>query len=400
MKIAGIIAEYDPFHKGHAAHIAATKAENGGGDTHVVTVMSGNFTQRGNPALINKFRRAEMALNNGADLILELPIPWAMAPAENFAAGGVAILNALGCVDQLSFGSECGDVDALKRLSLLPTHPEHQAVLRKVLATGVPYAAAEQIVAEKLLDEKDAALLSNPNNTLAIEYIRASRQQGAEFDYFTLTRQGALHNENAPNDGFSSASLLRKQIREGNVDFASTYMPKAAFSILSDALKAGEAPSNPNQLSTALIAHLRRMKDEDFAHLPWLSEGLEHRLYKASRTAENLDALLEAVKTRRYPMSRLRRILWCALIGMTKEDVSGLPPYIRVLGMNEKGREILAAAQPTLPMLTRTAQVADLSEKAQRIFELECVATDLYGLTLPTPAPCGTEHTQKFIITK
>lgn len=398
LRIAGIIAEYDPFHKGHAAHIAATRAENGGNASHIVAVISGNFTQRGEPALISKFRRAEMALANGVDLVLELPLPWAMAPAENFAAGGVAILNALGGVDTLSFGSECGDASALKKIAELSTDGEYQNALRNALSSGIPYAAAGQIAVAQLLSKDAAEPLSTPNNTLAIEYMRAAMAQGANFDYFTLTRQGTLHNENAPNQGFAAASLLRNWMRSGNVESVAHYMPSPSFQVLKTAFEAGETPSDPYRLSTALTAQLRRMGEDAFARLPWLSEGLENRLYKCSRTSTNLEELLAEAKTRRYPMARLRRVLWAALIGITAEDVLGLPPYIRVLGMNGKGREILATARPTLPLLTRTAQLSDLSEKAQRIFQLECTATDLYALTLPKPQACGADHTHKFIV--
>ena len=173
MKIAGIIAEYDPFHNGHAAHISHPRSENGGNATHIVAVISGSFTQRGEPALLSKFKRAEMALACGADLVLELPMPWAMAPAEHFAAGGVAVLNALGCVDMLSFGSECGDVTSLRQLADISGNPLYQSALKRHLENGAPYAAAGQAAAESILGKEVANHLASPNNTLGIEYLRA-----------------------------------------------------------------------------------------------------------------------------------------------------------------------------------------------------------------------------------
>ena len=398
MRIAGIIAEYDPFHKGHAAHIAATRAENGGQATHVVAVMSGNFTQRGEPALISKFHRAQMALANGADLVVELPIPWAMAPAEYFAAGGVAVLKALGCVDRLSFGSECGNVATLQQLATLSVRSDYQETLRNILSTGVPYAAAGQAAATHLLGETAAAPLSSPNNTLGIEYIRAATAQQANFDFFTLQRQGALHNENAPNHGFASASLLRRYIRDGEIQNATNYMPSQAVSMLHKAQADGKIAVHTDRLESALLGQLRRMDERDFLQLPWISEGIENRLYRATRSAANYDELLTAAKTRRYPMARLRRVLWSALIGMTAADCIGLPPYIRVLGMNQQGREILNAASPTLPILTRTSQLKELDSRCQRIFDLECAATDLHALSMTVPDPCGTDHTHKIIV--
>lgn len=398
MRIAGIIAEYDPFHKGHAAHIAATRAENGGNASHIVAVISGNFTQRGEPALVSKFHRAQMALANGADLVLELPVPWAMAPAECFAAGGVAILKALGCVDMLSFGSESGDIDTLRQLAALSTQADYQMVLRDALSTGVPYAAAGQLAAAHLLGEKAASHLSSPNNTLGIEYMRAAALQKANFDYFTLQRQGALHNEKAPNQGFAAASLLREWIRNGEIDKVAAYMPAAANSVLQTAHSDGKTAVCIERLESALLGQLRRMSESDFVQLPWISEGIENRLYRASRTATNYHELLKGTKTRRYPMARLRRILWSALIGMTAADCSGLPPYIRILGMNQKGREILNIASPTLPLLTRTSQLKELDDRCRRIFALECAATDLHALSMTIPDPCGMDHTYKISV--
>ena len=398
MRIAGIIAEYDPFHNGHAAHIANTRAANGGNATHVVCVISGSFTQRGEPALLSKFKRAEMALSCGADLVLELPLPWAMAPAENFAAGGVAVLNALGCVDLLSFGSECGDTAILKQLAELSTRSDYQIELKKALDSGIPYAAAGQRAAAHILGDDVAAHLASPNNTLGIEYMRAIAAQGANWEVFTLQRQGALHNELIAKDTFASATMLRRMVREDNLCLMDAYMPSGAVNILNDAHDQGETTTQTIRLENALLAHLRRLSLEEYSHLPWLSEGLENRLYREMRSATDYRALLDAVKTRRYPMARLRRVLWASLIGLTDTDTDGLPPYIRILGMNERGREILAAASPTLPIISRTAQVSELDERAKRIFTLECTATDLHALAMAKPLPCGTDHTNKLIV--
>ena len=397
MRIAGIIAEYDPFHNGHAAHIANTRAENGGKATHIVAVISGSFTQRGEPALLSKFKRAEIALACGADLVLELPLPWAMAPAENFATGGVAILKALGCVDMLSFGSECGDTDVLKQLANVSTHPDYQKELKRALDHGLPYAAAGQTAAAQILGEDVATHLASPNNTLGIEYLRAMKTQCADWDTFTVQRQGTQHGEMVAKDAFASASLLREMARSGNTDLFHAYMPERAADTLENAISNGEATTHVTRLQTALLAHLRRLSPEEYANLPWLSEGLENRLYREGRIAADYDTLLSAVKTRRYPMARLRRVLWASLLGLTAADTNGLPPYIRVLGMNERGKEILSAASPTLPVLTRTAQISELDQRAQHIFALECIATDLHALAMAKPLPCGTDYTTKMI---
>lgn len=392
MRIAGIIAEYDPFHNGHKAHIDSVRAD---GATHIAIVISGSFTQRGEPALLTKFDRAQMALACGADLVLENPLPFAMAPAERFALGGVSVLHALGCVDTLSFGSECGDTAALQALAALIDTPAYAQALKAALATGIPYAAARQKAVEMCKANNLSTLPENPNNTLGLEYIRATAKVGADFRFHTLKRVGAAHNTDEIRGGIASASHLRELIREGQADEAAACMPHASADILHAVVAAGHIATRTERLENALLARLRTMELSDFAALPYISEGLENRLCQASHAAASYDELLEAVKTRRYPAARLRRVLWAALLGLPSEDAYPAPLYIRVLAMNERGREILSAAKPTLPILTRTAQVRELSAEAQALFALECRATDLHALALTSPLPCGTDLTNK-----
>lgn len=392
MRIAGIIAEYDPFHNGHKAHIDSVRAD---GATHIAAVISGSFTQRGEPALLTKFDRAQMALACGADLVLENPLPFAMAPAERFALGGVSILHALGCVYTLSFGSECGDTAALQALAALIDTPPYAQALKDALATGIPYAAARQKAAEVCKANNLATLLTSPNNTLGLEYVRAAAKTGADFRFHTLKRVGAAHNADEITETIASASHLRGLIREGRVAEAAACMPTASADILTAAVAAGHVATHADVLEHALLARLRTMELDDFAALPYISEGLEHRLYQVSHTAASYTELLETVKTRRYPAARLRRVLWAALLDLPSEETYPTPSYIRVLAMNERGREILSAAAPTLPILTRSAQVRELSAEAQKLFALECRATDLHVLALASPLPCGTDHTNK-----
>lgn len=396
MEIAGIIAEYDPFHTGHAAHIAATRAA---GATHIAVVMSGNFTQRGEPALLPKNRRAAMALACGADLVIELPLPWAMAPAEVFATGGVSLLQALGCVQVVSFGCECGNAAALQLAAYAMDTADYSATLRQAMQAGTSYAAARQASAAALCGEEMAALLNHPNNTLGIEYIRAAARLGADFSFLGVQRQGAGHHEATAADGIASGMALRRLIRDGQILQAMQYVPAPAADILSCALREGEAPANSHKLDTAMLAHLRLQSRSALAALPYISEGLENRLWKAVRQCTDLSELQILLRTRRYPAARLRRILWTSLLRITPAMISGMPPYIRILGMNRRGREILSVAAPTLPLITRFSQVCALSATAQEVFAAECRGADLYALMLPQPAPCGSEQ-QYHIITK
>ena len=394
MHIAGIVAEYDPFHNGHKKHIDSMRAT---GATHIAAVISGSFTQRGEPAMLTKFDRAKMALAGGIDLVLELPLPWAMASAERFALGGVSILHALGCVDTLSFGSESGDTVALQELAALIDTDIYKQALKASLATGITYAAARQKAAEQCKADNLAILLESPNNTLGLEYIRAASKVGANFCFHTLKRVGAAHNTAETNDNIASASYLRALLRENKTDDAMMYIPNTATNVMKSAVAAGHTATRTEILEHALLAQLRSMEMDDLAALPYISEGLEHRLYHAIRTANTYDQLLNAVKTRRYTAARLRRVLWAALLGMPTEKRHPTPSYIRILAMNERGREILSAAAPTLPILARTAQVENLSATAQEIFALECRATDLHALALSSPLPCGTDQTTKII---
>ncbi len=392
MRVTGIIAEYDPFHNGHKAHIDSIRAD---GATHIVTVISGSFTQRGEPALLTKFDRAQMALACGADLVLENPLPFAMASAERFDVGGVFVLYALGCIDTLSFGSECGDITALQAVAALMDTPAYEQVLREALTTGIPYAAARQKAVCLCKGENLATLLEHPNNTLGLEYVRAAAKMDAGFRFHTLKRVGAAHNTVEICDNIASASHLRSLIRGEQAENAMQYMPKAPAEILRGAVAVGHVAIHTDVLENALLARLRAMTLADFAALPYISEGLEHRLYQAARIAGSVNELLDAIKTRRYPTARLRRILWAALLELPHENTYPTPPYIRVLAMNDRGREILSAASPTLPILTRASQVRELPAEAQMLFALECRATDVHALALTSPLPCGTDLTNK-----
>lgn len=394
MKIAGIIAEYDPFHSGHAYHIKATRAM---GATHIAVVISGSFTQRGEPAMLPKWQRAEMALAGGADLVLELPLPWSMAPAERFAEGGVAILSALGCVSVLSFGSECGDIQQLSSVAAALDTDNHRRLLKKSMQAGLSYAAARQAAIETELGSDMAMLLGSANNTLGIEYIRAIRRLHTNIEPCTVQRIGAQHNAVAAAET-ASASHLRKLIRANMVAQATRYMPDSAADLLQKALKSGCAPADPSRLHTALLAKLRSMSASEIAALPYLSEGLENRLHREIINAGTVEELLSSINTRRYPAARLRRILWASLLGLPAKPPCPTPPYIRLLGMNERGRQILSAASPTLPIISNARQMKRLFEDAQMIFRMERRAGDLHALTLPTPLPCGTDLTTRLIV--
>lgn len=398
MRVAGIVAEYNPFHNGHAYHIEHTRAENGGRATHVAVVMSGNFVQRGEPALLPKADRVQAALAGGADLVLELPLPWAIASAESFALGAVSLLDALGCVDMLSFGSECGDVVPLEKVVDALDSPRFPGLLRYHLEFGVPFPEARQKAVAELAGGKAAGVLATANNTLGIEYLKALRKLNSSMTPFTVQRLGAGHDEALPIGDTASATAVRRLVEAGRLENAVQYIPAATRHILHDALQKGRCPAQTALLERTVLASLRRLSPAEWAALPGISEGLENRLQDAVKEAVSLDDLYQRVKTRRYALTRLRRIVMAAFLGVPAGWEKERPPYIRVLGVNERGAEILRAAkQASLPVITRVSQFDQLSEQARQVFALECRAADLYGLALPTPLPCGTEFTNKMM---
>lgn len=396
MKIAGIIAEYNPFHNGHALHIEKTRAKNGGCEaTHVVAVMSGNFTQRGEMAVLSKHERAAMALAGGADLVIELPLSYALSSAEGFAFGAVSLLNGMGCVDTISFGSECGDVALLQRVAqTMEQDADYSVKLRYFMTQGISYAQAAQKALGETLGNSYAKLLDSPNNVLGIEYLRAMLRIGSDMNAFTVPRIGPAHDAPVPVGNLSSASYLRHILRQGRAQNVYAYIPAACIAVLEEAVRQGVAPTDVALLDRAVLAHLRRMTAEQFAQLPGISEGLEHRLLAAVRQAASVEEVIEAVKTKRYPQTRIQRLIWNAFLGVPCGWDKQTPPYLHILAANEKGREILTAAKHgSIPQITRTGKVERLGEQAQQWFDLESTADDLYALAMPKPIPCGQLYT-------
>ncbi len=400
MKIAGIIAEYNPFHNGHAYQIEHTRAEKEGDASHIVAVMSTHFTQRGEPALVDPHIRAQMALRNGVDLVIALPAPWALSSAQGFAEGGVSLLHALGCVDMLSFGSESGNIDALAKVRALLDDPRVIHRFKGLLDMGMSYAEAQRKAVTEIGGENRAVLLDSPNNTLGIEYLGALERLNSSITPFTVRRMGAEHDARAPIGGMASASYLREVLRAGRSANIAPFVPETVCDLLIDAVERGVCPSREELAERAILAVLRLRSKDQLASLPALSEGIENRLYNAICEATDLEQLITLAKTKRYARTRLQRLIYCAFIGITADMASGTPPYIRVLGATEAGLQILRAAKDhgtAVPVVTRASQVEALDERAKAMFRLECRAADLYALSLPKPYPCGSEMTTAMI---
>lgn len=383
MAALGMICEWNPFHLGHAWLLRELKRCY---SLPVVCVMSGNFVQRGEPAVAEKRARAEMALRCGADVVFELPTVWAMASAERFARGGVALLRRTGVVTQVAFGSECGDAAALMRVAACLDGEDFRAALQRRLAGGDTFAVCRERAVAELLGETDAALLREPNNILGIEYCRALR--GSGIGAVTLPRTGARH-DGAASGGIASASEIRRLLHEGQPERAMAFLPPEAAEVLRREMAQGRAPVTLENCERAVLAKLRTLREEDFLPYDGGGEGLYRRFYRAVRQAADIDGLLEAAKTRRYPLARLRRMLLVAYLELPEPEHI---PYLRLLAASSRGCTLLRQMRGA-PVLTKPADVSRLGQTAQDLFTREAGWTDLYTLAYPdlSQSACGAD---------
>jgi len=375
LRVAAIIAEYNPFHNGHRYHIEQTRKLTGA--THVVIVMSGNFTQRGDVAILPKHKRAQTALQGGVDLVVEMPVAFALSSAEQFATGAVSLLNSLDCVDILSFGSECGDVELLKEAAGAVHYAQTTDEFFSAMKRGVSYPAALQSAVEHYYSDDVVDILTHPNNTLAVEYIKALNECGSSITPFTVERIGAGHDQHIDStDGILCASQIRK-IMLNSCD--------------------EEDYADIDRLETAILAKLRMMTVKEIKKAPNVNGGLENRIFKAARAARNLNELYFLVKTKRYTLARIRRAVLCCFLGITQGDVKLGAQYVRILGMNSKGRELLGR-DCILPIDTSLAALMKKNDNAKRQAMLEERCTNIYGLAFEKKQVCGKDFTEKPIM--
>ncbi len=334
MKIIGVICEYNPFHLGHEKQFHAIR-EHFGENCAIICLMSGNFVQRGHPAIFDKSLRARAALECGADLILELPIACSLSSAEGFAAGSVAILGKF--CDYLCFGAEQGNAQTLTATAQALLSPEFSGQLHAALDTGLSFPAARQNALENM--GLDSRLLSSPNDILGVEYCKAILSQKSPMQPFVIRRPGSYHDAE-PDPQAPSATSLRERILSGGEWLP--YLPQPAARVLKDApvhsLSFGER---------AVLARLRTMSEAEFQTLPFGSEGLWRKLMRNARTAGSLEDILTGTKSKRYTRTRLDRMVMCAFLGLTWEDLSQQPHYVRVLGFRESGKAVLKLVRQT-----------------------------------------------------
>lgn len=363
MKIAAVICEFNPFHNGHKYLLDKIRQQ---GYQCIICVMSSSFTQRGEVAVLSKFERTESALRGGADLVIELPVPYAVSSAQRFAKGGADIIKATGVVDKVFFGSECGDIHLIKKAANATMDEAVKAILKEKMNQGEYYPNALEAAVRKVCGDRISDVLASPNNTLGVEYVKELMGSGIETD--TIKRVAVEHDSTLAKDEFASASMIREMILKG--EDAGAFMPSADFS----------NPAFTAYGERAVIFKLKSMTAEDFEKLPDVSEGLHNRIYSAVQKCSSLEELLFSVKTKRYTMARLRRIITYALLDITKDLQSSALPYLRILGMTQRGKSVLSdiAKHTALPIVTGIAPaLRNLDEKAREMLMCEIKATDL-----------------------
>jgi len=372
MKTCGIIVEYNPFHNGHKFHIESAKKLTNS-DT-VIAVMSGSFVQRGEPALFNKFTRAKTAIAGGASLVIELPFCFACAPAQFFAEGAVRLLAATGVVDSLCFGSESGYIDSLK------ASPAPSDKIKKFLDKGMSYPSACAAASD--------TPLFTPNDILGAEYLRAVSTYAQSISCFTVKRtDGGYHSEDTV-ENFASATAIRKMLGEDIIK-VKDFVPPEVYEILFSEYSRGNY-SDLSLLDSLVLGRLRSRMD--MSTTAYVAEGLENRFYENSLSARSIRELAEKVKTKRYTYARLMRIISCYMVGLTdlrlSEFIKSGPLYIRVLAANKKGRHLLSKIKDTasLPIITTPSAYKNLGKTARDMFELDCLASDIFALATKNPA--------------
>lgn len=396
-KVLGIIAEYNPFHNGHLYHLNKSKELTGA--DYTIAVIGGNFTQRGEPSIIDKWSKAKSALLNGVDLVLELPVLYATSSAENFAYGAIKLLDSLGIVDSISFGSEASDISVLDDLAeVLYKEPrEYKVLLSTELNKGLSYPKARENALMMYLSNirKYSNILSTPNNILGIEYLKALKRCKSSINPISINRTGALHNKAEFSDGIASSSAIRNSI--SNDLFADTkdFIPNSSYSILKNSLTKGYILNDLSTYEKEILYTLRFLSIREISELQDVSEGLENLLKKAANSCNTLSELISMVNSKRYTQTRIQRILLYTLLDITKKDIQmskRITPYARILGFNQNGKFLISEAVNANPKVEFVASVRKFeSECSNRslktMLEKDILATNIYTL--------GYEHNSK-----
>lgn len=399
MSVLGVIVEYNPLHNGHVYHIKTSKLLSN--SDYVIAVISGNFVQRGEPAIVNKWERTKMALYSGVDLVIELPVVYSTSTAENFAYGAVKLLDSLNIVDYLCFGSEYGSLDKLSKIAeVLNEEPMlYKKYLKQYLDNGITFASAREIAIKKIIKTDIGDILKSSNNILAIEYLKSLQILNSKIKPLTITRKGASYNSLVLTGEFASAASIRKNIFEGHLNDLDNYIPSYTKEILQNCFSRGMGPVSLEDFSKIILYKLR--SGFNVNNIFDVSEGLENRIFKASKLTNNIHELIKLIKSKRYTQSRIRHILIHILLEINYSlfyEFNG-PNYIRVLGFNNKGLSILKKIKQNsnIPIITKVANYKKILKNKYEMFEKDLFATDVYTLSYKNGGVAGLDFTYPLV---
>ena len=403
--ILAIVSEYNPFHNGHLMHYNYSKDITKADFT--VAVMSGNFTQRGDAALVDKWTRTEMALKAGIDLVIELPTVYATSSAENFADGAIKIINSLGVVDYLSFGSEIGRIQPLDEVASILAHEpkEFSNIINRQLKSGLSYPKAREIALNMYFGTSPiyTEVLENPNNILGVEYLKSIKRRRCNIRAFTVKRDYSDYNSNQVKKGIASATAIRTMIKSNkNIK---TVVPKDTLDLLQRQAKLGQIIPDISVFEKEIIYTLRKMSLQEIASLPDVTEGLENRIKIAVNTYNHLSEVIEYVKTKRYTQTRIQRIMLYALLGITDRDMNQskrVNPYIRVLGFNKHGKRIISAIAAANPKTKIIVSVKKFMESCndsalRNMISKDIFASNVYTMAYKQKPLANLDYTNKVI---
>ena len=391
-KTAGIVAEYNPFHKGHAYQVDCLK--NMGFD-NIAVAMSGSCVQRGEIALLDKFTRAKMAVNCGVSLVCEVPYPYSCYSAEGFAKSGVHILKNLG-VDALCFGSESADLDLLCSIAEYLLSEEYETILKKHLAENTPFATArEKAITEKFSLNRE--VLSASNDILALEYIKECRRLNWDVQLIPIKRKGADYNDLTAKEGFASASGIRNAVKEYRFETACSFVPENVQKEFLNRLEQGDYFVADTAYEKAVLSALKKLTAADFEKLPDCNKELSHAFENAANASNSFEKLFSNLPTKQYTKARLNRIILFAFLGISKRTPA-LPPFIRILAMDKNGEEIVKKANEnsSLPISHSYRILQDKSTDCKNVIEKESLATDMQSLFFKFSGECRKDYTTKF----
>lgn len=402
--VLGIVAEYNPFHNGHLYHLeTAKKIANA---DYTIAIMSGNFTQRGSTSIVNKWTKAQMAIQNGIDLVIELPTIYSVSSAENFAQGAIKILKELNIVNKISFGVETSDTAALNNIAkVLSDEPkEYKNILSQELKKGISFAKARENALIFYLndDVRYKNILNSPNNILGVEYLKSLKIFKTEIEPIPIKREKVYYNDDKIVDEFASATAIRKFLEIKQFYDISKVVPRVTYDVLRKECELGHTVTDLKQYEREMIYNLRKMTIEQIAELPDVSEGLENSIKYAVNFCNTIEEVINIVKSKRYTQTRIQRILLCSLLGITQKDIffsKKAMPYIRILGFNEKGKELLSEIKKSnskIPMVTSVKKFEDTNTNKtyKRMMEIDRFATDVYTLAYTEGSLANLDYTK------